>query len=574
LNLLVLQYSSLLSPRLDKGNRCIVWADQHTGAVVRCEQQFLHNTKITSSAINEEKKFAKSKGSTHHVGRYAAFSELQHYLLGYPEVHSTMNFVEICTMPFEMRTTTKISLDSSGELRRPDRRQTQEDGGSSVGIVCEVRREVFGNESWRNMSRNQILTMNNGGRSITRSYDYVSLFSLRPVELMKLFPVMPQYFRWFKIDEAVLSREKVSSGLQVDITKSLWVDALGRRVRLRRNALPEVMERLENIDNESLPADLILLKDHLLELIRSAYACTLFIAEDKDHRVPIPVLSSINPRNPSDFLLHVMLMIGEVSTEFDLRCAGSMKETLAETKLIPSSHLDDEEYLRKYSIHLLKRVIREVFPFQAITLRAMQEYIIRCKRLFDSVLLEDAIPLSELPPCLLTDLLNEKDVKLKEAWEKTRSAQLSMIYAQVSNPEDFPPMEDVMSASKTNPIEWDPVTSMRISAAQTRESLNEQKVAVGYGKRAVDKYCRQFGVTSRTKGVLTHGSPGAGKTYVTLIDVLYGMSQGLRVMSAALMAFRSQCIGGVHLHKLFCLEVSKSRNIFRMAELAVEKLHR
>jgi len=251
-----------------------------------------------------------------------------------------------------------------------------------------------------------------------------------------------------------------------------------------------------------------------------------------------------------------------------------MKETLAETKLIPSSHLDDEEYLRKYSIHLLKRVIREVFPFQAITLRAMQEYIIRCKRLFDSVLLEDAIPLSELPPCLLTDLLNEKDVKLKEAWEKTRSAQLSMIYAQVSNPEDFPPMEDVMSASKTNPIEWDPVTSMRISAAQTRESLNEQKVAVGYGKRAVDKYCRQFGVTSRTKGVLTHGSPGAGKTYVTLIDVLYGMSQGLRVMSAALMAFRSQCIGGVHLHKLFCLEVSKSRNIFRMAELAVEKLHR
>ena len=45
-------------------------------------------------------------------------------------------------------------------------------------------------------------------------------------------------------------------------------------------------------------------------------------------------------------------------------------------------------------------------------------------------------------------------------------------------------------------------------------------------------------------------------------------------MTAALMAFRSQCIGGVHLHKLFCLEVSKSNNIFLMTELALEKLHR
>jgi hypothetical protein len=267
-------------------------------------------------------------------------------------------------------------------------------------------------------------------------------------------------------------------------------------------------------------------------------------------------------------------MIGEVSTELDLRCTGSMKQTLAQTKLIPDEDLDDEECLRKYSIHLVKRVIREVFPFQAITMRAMQEYIIKCKRLFDSVLLEDAIPLTELPPCLLTDLLDEKEAKLREAWRKTRSGQLDMIYAQISNPEDFPPKEEVMNATKTSPVQWEPVSAMRMGRDQTQESHNEQRVAIGFGKRAVDKYCRQLGVATRTKGVLTHGTPGAGKTYVSLIEVLYGISQGLRVMTAALMAFRSQCIGGVHLHKLFCLEVSKSNNIFRMAELALEKLHR
>jgi len=561
--------------RLDKGNRCIVWADQHTGAVVRCEKQFVHNSKITSSAMLEEKKFQKSRGSKHYVGRYSPFSELQHYLLGYPEVHSTMNFVEINTMKSELRPTTKLSLDRNGNLRRPNMQLQLEDGRSSDGMVCEVRREVFGRRSWRNMSRNQILTFNNGGRSITRTYDNVSLFSLRPVELMKLFPVLPQYFRWFKIDEAELNRDEVTNGLQSDITTSMWIDALGRRLRLWRNALPEVRERLEGTLNSELAnADLVALKNHLLGLIMTGSPSSLFIAEDKDHRLPIPVMSSITPRTPSDFLLHCILMIGEVSTELDLRCTGSMKQTLAQTKLIPDEDLDDEECLRKYSIHLVKRVIREVFPFQAITMRAMQEYIIKCKRLFDSVLLEDAIPLTELPPCLLTDLLDEKEAKLREAWRKTRSGQLDMIYAQISNPEDFPPKEEVMNATKTSPVQWEPVSAMRMGRDQTQESHNEQRVAIGFGKRAVDKYCRQLGVASRTKGVLTHGTPGAGKTYVSLIEVLYGISQGLRVMTAALMAFRSQCIGGVHLHKLFCLEVSKSNNIFRMAELALEKLHR
>ena len=44
--------------KLDQGNHCIVWADAHTGAVMRAEHQFLHNTKITSSKANEEKAHA------------------------------------------------------------------------------------------------------------------------------------------------------------------------------------------------------------------------------------------------------------------------------------------------------------------------------------------------------------------------------------------------------------------------------------------------------------------------------------------------------------------------------------
>ena len=97
----------------------------------------------------------------------------------------------------------------------------------------------------------------------------------------------------------------MTNGLQSDITTSMWIDALGRRLRLWRNALPEVRERLEGTLNSELAnADLVALKNHLLGLIMTGSPSSLFIAEDKDHRLPIPVMSSITPRTPSDFLLH------------------------------------------------------------------------------------------------------------------------------------------------------------------------------------------------------------------------------------------------------------------------------
>lgn len=543
------------------------------------EKQFLHNTKITSSAKHEDQRFKKSRASKHQVGRYACFAELQHKVLGYEEVQQTMQFCEINTMPAELRPTTKVSLHRNGDLRRPDlQNQEHEDGRSSFGVVHDSRLTKFGPHSWRTMSRNQVLTLNNGGRSLTMSYDAVSIFSLRPVELMRLFPFVPKYFRWFHIDKKVLSAEEVLNGLNNDITKSVWIDGIGRRVRLRSNAFNEVKDRLEEMDMSELNDDEMNLRQHILNLIEADESSSgRFVYKNTDHRLPIPVTSSVTPRNPSDFLLHVMLMIGEVSTELDLKCHASMKDALAATKVIPSGQLDDVDHLTRCSIHAVKRVIREVIPFQAITMTVIQEFIVKSKRLFHSVLLEDAIPLSELPPCLLTEILNDKDEKLRSNWEKTRCAQLSMIYDQLSNQSnsnEYPAKDDVEKATKENPIHWDPISVMRRSSSQSDESFQEQKVAAGYGKRAVDKYCRQFGVTSRTRGVLTHGSPGAGKTYVSFLTVLYSLSRGLRVMTSALMAFRSQCIGGIHLHKLFSLEVSKSNNIFRLAELAVEKLHR
>ena len=107
--------------KLDKGNRCVVWADSHSGAVIRAQHTFLHNTKITSSKANEDKAFAKSRGSKHPVGRAIAYTEMQQQMLGYPEVMTTLKFTRISTKPFEQRRETKMNLNEKGDLVRPDK---------------------------------------------------------------------------------------------------------------------------------------------------------------------------------------------------------------------------------------------------------------------------------------------------------------------------------------------------------------------------------------------------------------------------------------------------------------------
>ena len=83
--------------KLDQGNRVAVWADSHSGAILRGEETFLHNTKITGSKMNEDRAFKKSRDFTKPNGRKIAFTKMQQQLLGYPEVMTNLWFVRIQT---------------------------------------------------------------------------------------------------------------------------------------------------------------------------------------------------------------------------------------------------------------------------------------------------------------------------------------------------------------------------------------------------------------------------------------------------------------------------------------------
>ena len=550
----VARYVAKYIVKMDAGNRCIIYSDSHTGALLRAEHQFLHNTKISRSAMNEKSAHKKSRARNQPVGRFIAFTEMQQQLLGYNDVTTNINFEVIQSKPLEHRTSTKLSLHKGRLVTPTDVTMALSDAHAMREASCA-----------RKMTANQVLTL----RGTNAKYDKVSIFGLRPVELLQLFPCIGEYFRWFAIDKKVMTAEDIKKGLDNNVLKCQWIDGLGRRVYLRRNALPEVRSRLASLKRCDINLDSTILKNYLIQMIDNNLASSLFVSDDGGKDLPIPVFSKVSPEQSSAFLLHLMIMLGEFETELDFRQHNSLKESLAAAKLIPDQGLDDEETLQQYCKELLNRIIREVFSVQPITLRKMDIYIVRCKRLLDAVLLDNEIPITDMPPSILTELLNEKQKDLDAEWEDRTSQQLDVILASLPESLDIPTKVEIMAATKVSPVDWDPLEVITKSAQQSDLSFREQQACIALAMRAVQNYSRQFDGLTKTKGVLTHGSPGSGKSFVLLAQGLYAMSKGLRVLSTALMAKRSIALGGgYHLHRLFALECKKSGNPKRLAEVS------
>ncbi len=62
--------------------------------------------------------------------------------------------------------------------------------------------------------------------------------------------------------------------------------------------------------------------------------------------------------------------------------------------------------------------------YQVVSLQRINGYLVAAKNLFDSVLFSNDIPVTELPPCLLMELLCNKDVVLQASWDIRKENQL------------------------------------------------------------------------------------------------------------------------------------------------------
>ena len=569
----VSRYVAKYIVKLDEGNRIIVWADQHTGAVLRAEKNFLHNTKITSSRIAENKAHEKSRKANHPTGRAVAVTEMIQHLLGEPEVMTTLQFERISTKKFELRPTTKITLNSEGRVDH----SVLQDAHTTESPCRQPRIDKVPSRLLTD-SQNLLFRGNS-------SYDKVTRFGLRPVELLEIVRNLGLYFRLFSIDTTPTGSSEIQSLLDENVNSCPWFDATGCRVRLRRKAAKEFRSHLEFIYERDAgrfkEIDSTLLIQHLLDKLEDLnqirYDETFWEdASSVKYDLPIPVYSSITPNNPSDFLLHIMLVLGQFETELDLRLQPTIREGLIAANLIGTE--TDSDSLCNYSRQLLRRVINEVLPIQPLKMGRFGDCIVKSKHLLDSVILNNDIPITEIPPCILTELLDSKDKELSLFWSQKISDQLDAIYqSPVVSMEHLPNIEEVkLACSHRKPLDWDQLASFSRGEGQCLQSFNEQRNIISIALRSLNDYKVQFGPRALkfTRGLIIHGGPGCGKTHVVMYMSLMAMSFGLNVMTTALMGVRANALGGIHVHRLFGLNPKNSSNPYRAAELSLDKLHR
>lgn len=503
-----------------------------------------------------------------------------HQLLGEPDIHTNMQFKEVSTRPFEYRRPARTRLDRNGNITSSNEHDANvTDAISQTTESCEIRETK---DSVHSFTPYQKLLLQPTKK--LSAYDNVTLFGLRPPEILRLFPRLKDYYRWFKIDDVILSADKISQGLHEDITKCQWIDGVGRRVMLRKQTLGEAIAsldkrlfddgKLSERDPEKLPARIRELGEHLSGMLKKEGRIDpIFVKDDTGEQIPIVVFSRVLPNRGTQFLLHIMLVLGEFETELDLRTGGRLIESLAKAKLVPEKVLKDDvadKDLKSASIDIVRRVINEIIPLQPVSMSKLDDFVVKTKQLLDSVLLGDEIPMTDLPPSTLTELLRGNSKMMEEEWKERRSKQLDAIYDNLKAIKGIPNQEAVMKATKSRPVLWtDPDETFTRTPQQSVESHKEQQVALKLGVNKVRSYSRQHSENmGYTKGLLVNGAPGAGKTFIEQAVALYAMSQGLRVMSSSLMAVRSNAIGGYHLHRLFQWEVNKSANLFRLAEVS------
>ena len=306
-----------------------------------------------------------------------------------------------------------------------------------------------------------------------------------------------------------------------------------------------------------------------LQIMNSVHSDFLF--DDEREHLPIPVFSYIIPTMGTSFILHIMLSMGRFETELDLTMHPSILECLRSCGLVGSNN--DADSLKHYSNELLYQFIIEQVQYFPNSQRVIDFWIITAFELFHNVIVDNKLPVTEIPPVQLSRLMasTEEDIVLYAQKIKTNliNCGLKEMGTCIESC-NIPSNNELETASYFTPVDWDAKTCFKKFQNQTDDSYEEQKLAIETCVDAIDAY-RNTLQDSFIKHVGILGFPGGGKTWCMMYCLLYSISRGLKVTTTAMMCNRALQLGGVHAHKLFLLPTERLTP-HRRSELAIIKL--
>ena len=369
-------------------------------------------------------------------------------MLRYAEVTTDLRFVNIPTMPLEYRA--GIELDSFAL-------SPANDSAQAGSVSNDIQSTKVGLQIWRKHTTSKIKIFEDLFKSKI-SIDKVSLFSLRPPELRNVINKMSHYFRWFHTDlkrSNKLSGDKMNEYIRIDLYNSWWINGLQQQVFLRIQAFPELMLFLTELEDDncrmSVPgvSEMVTLfrkMNHLIsyrhildedninertDALFYQFMMKNLIHDDskKSPHLPIPVFSYIKPTTGFQFIHHVLLSMGCFSTEVDLILHQNLREAFRYAKLIgPSNDPDD---LQMYSNQLLYRWIEEQLQFTTPSFRGQCEFITITAEVFNSIIVHNELPISDMPPVQLSTLFGNSNEDINLYIKSLKSTFFEAIYKEL-----------------------------------------------------------------------------------------------------------------------------------------------
>ena len=121
----------------------------------------------------------------------------------------------------------------------------------------------------------------------------------------------------------------------------------------------------------------------------------------------------------------------------------------------------------------------------------LDQWIITAGALFDSVILTDEIPITDMPPCHQTALNQSKDDEVINVWNQMRNNLLGASFREMgmnASLYGLPSESDIQSCSRETALSWDPISNFKKSTSQSDQSFEDQKIAVTNIVSAIDQY--------------------------------------------------------------------------------------
>ncbi|CAG0890579.1 unnamed protein product [Cyprideis torosa] len=375
-------------------------------------------------------------------------------------------------------------------------------------------------------------------------YGATEKFNVRPPELLAFNSI--QIFT-----ETFIMRGTATEPPAADVKASQWIDALGRRYKIRDNGLEDALLFVQQQQQQH--PSLAVLEEILTGIKNGDPILQKRFLQVTDQNLTVSVISNVTPLQKLRFLFHAALTLGTYVCELELFPKGDMRQAFVAAKLVHDPPTEEDVN------QLVKRLISEQYAYLPVTAKRLSTYIKITNQALREYFLGNHLLHFSVPSISEIAIREEAEEELQNALHDSensiRNVLLETAYKNNVNLPGIPTLQQFKEATIQDPLQWIP--QLTRAPGQSEDSVREQESAMNLGIAAVVKYLDP--ATTGVKHVLFTGPPGAGKSKLTEVLTLFAISKGLTVVVTSLASERSRSCGGRHIHLLFPMMVSMNR---------------